>query len=72
MQKEEKFILTGIVKEVMRGNKFIVTLENGHDVTCTISGRIRIAQIKILKGDKVDVEVSVYDVHKGRIVWRHR
>ena len=64
---EMKGTVTGLNKDVI-----IVTLENGHEVTCTISGRLRINRIKILLGDSVTVEMSPYDVTKGRIVWRDK
>ena len=64
---EMKGTVTGLNKGVI-----IVTLENGHEVACTISGRLRINRIKILLGDSVTVEMSPYDVTKGRIVWRDK
>lgn len=51
-------------------DQFIVSLENGHSVRCTLSGKVRINHIRILVGDKVRVEISPYDLTRGRIVRR--
>ena len=60
----------GIVKEALPNATFKVELPNGHIVTAHISGKLRLNYIRILPGDKVTVEVSVYDLSKGRITWR--
>lgn len=70
MEKEEKIILKGKVKEMLRGTKYIVVLENGHEVLCTISGKLRINKITIVEGDTVDIHVSPYDLKRGIIIWR--
>ena len=62
----------GVVVEVLPNTVFRVKLTNGHIVTATISGKLRMNYIKILPGDKVTVEVSVYDLTKGRITWRKK
>ena len=69
MAKTDNIELKGTVTGINK-NVIIVTLENGHEVTCTISGRLRINHIRILLGDAVTVEISPYDVSKGRIIWR--
>ncbi|MGC9337466.1 MAG: translation initiation factor IF-1 [Candidatus Cloacimonadia bacterium] len=62
----------GIVKEALQGTKFIVELENGHTVLAHISGKMRMHYIRILEGDKVKLELSPYDLTKGRIVYRYK
>ena len=78
MSKQDVIKLQGIVREVYPGSKFKVEIFNeqgqptGNRVNATISGKLRMNIIKILKGDKVDIEVSVYDLYNGRIVWRYK
>lgn len=72
MAKEEAINLTGIVVECMPGAMFKVELENGHIVHGVISGKIRKNKIKILQGDKVDIEMTPYDLTKGRIIFRYK
>ncbi|MBQ3494514.1 MAG: translation initiation factor IF-1, partial [Clostridia bacterium] len=60
----------GVVEEVLPNTTFKVKLENGHVITAYISGRLRMNYIKILEGDKVKIEMSPYDLTKGRITWR--
>ena len=60
----------GVVVEALPNATFKVKLPNGHVITAHISGKLRMNYIKILPGDKVTVEVSVYDLDKGRITWR--
>lgn len=62
----------GIVKELLPNTEFIVTLENGHEVRAYISGKMRLHFIRILPGDQVTVEMSPYDLTKGRISYRKR
>ena len=62
----------GVVKELLPNTKFVVTLENGHEVVATISGKMRMHFIKILPGDQVTVELSPYDLTMGRISYRKR
>ena len=71
MAKTDNIELKGTVTGINK-NVIIVTLENGHEVTCTTSGRLRINHIRILLGDSVTVEISPYDVSKGRIIWRDK
>jgi len=70
MAKEDFIELEGVVSEVMPNCVFKVTLENGHVITATISGKLRTNYIKILAGDKVRVQISPYDLNRGRITWR--
>ncbi len=70
MPKEDSITMEGVVVETLRNTTFRVKLENSSIVTATISGRMRKNYIKILTGDHVEVELSVYDLSKGRIVYR--
>ena len=72
MGKEEPIRLEAVVKEALPNATFRVELENGHQLMAHVSGRIRMNFIRILPGDKVTVEVSPYDLSKGRIVYRSR
>ena len=72
MSKEEILTFEGTVTECLPNAFFRVTLENNHMVTATISGKIRRHNINILLNDRVDVEVTPYDLQKGRIVYRHK
>lgn len=62
----------GTVKELLPNTQFLVTLENGHEVVAHISGKMRLHFIRILPGDQVTVEMSPYDLTKGRISYRKR
>ena len=62
----------GIVLEAMPNTTFKVKLDNGHEITAHISGKLRMNYIKILPGDKVILEISPYDLTKGRIIWREK
>jgi translation initiation factor IF-1 len=68
--KEGTLLFDGIVKEAKPNGMFIVELENGHVVLAHISGKIRKNFIRILPGDKVTVELTPYDLNRGRIVYR--
>lgn len=72
MSKEEQIVMEGTVVETLPNTMFRVQLENGHIVTAHISGRMRKNYIRILTGDKVKVEMTPYDLTKGRIVFRDR
>lgn len=72
MSKQDLIEVKGKVKEVLPNTKFIVVLENGHEVLAHISGKIRKFNIRILPGDKVTLELSPYDLTKGRITFRER
>ena len=70
MVKEDLIEVEGVIKEALPNAKFKVELENGHMVEAHISGKIRMHFIRILPGDKVKVELSPYDLSKGRITYR--
>ena len=70
MAREDVLELEGIVREVLPNANFIVELQNGHVIDAHISGKLRMNYIRILVGDKVTVEMSPYDLTKGRITWR--
>lgn len=72
MPKEEHIEMQGTVIETLPNTMFRVELENGHIVTAHISGRMRKNYIRILTGDKVKVEVTPYDLSKGRIIFRDK
>ena len=70
MPKDDVIEFEGVVLEALPNANFKVKLPNGHIITAKISGKLRMNYIWILPGDKVTVEVSVYDLTKGRITWR--
>ena len=70
MSKEDVIEFEGEVIEVLPNTTLLVKLSNGHIITAYISGRLRMHYIKILEGDKVKIEMSPYDLTKGRITWR--
>ena len=70
MAKDDVIEFEGVVVEALPNATFRVELPNGHIVTAHISGKLRMNYIRILPGDKVTVEVSGYDLTKGRITWR--
>jgi translation initiation factor IF-1 len=72
MPKEQPIELEGIVRETLPNAKFKVETEMGHEVLAHISGKMRKFYIKILPGDKVKMELSPYDLTKGRIVYRYK
>ena len=70
MAKEDVIEVEGIVVEALPNTTFKVELENGHQILAHISGKLRMNYIKILPGDKVKIELSPYDLNRGRITWR--
>ena len=72
MAKEEGMKMDGVVEEVLGNAMFRVKLENGHELIAHISGKMRMHYIKILPGDKVQLEMSPYDLNKGRITFRYK
>ena len=72
MPKEEQIEMDGTVVDTLPNTMFRVELENGHTVTAHISGKMRKHYIRILTGDKVKVEITPYDLSKGRIIFRER
>lgn len=69
-KKEDLLELQGLVTEVLPNNTFRVKIETGTDIVCYTNGRLRQNKIKIIMGDNVRVEMSVYDLTKGRITYR--
>jgi len=72
MAKEAMIEMEGVVNEVMPDTRFRVSLTNGHAIVAHISGKMRKHHIRILPGDKVSVEMTPYDLTKGRITFRHK
>ena len=72
MPKEDVIRVEGVVKEILPKTMFRVELSNGHVILAHISGKMRMHFIRIMKGDKVTVEMSPYDKTKGRIVYREK
>jgi translation initiation factor IF-1 len=72
MPKDDQLEMDGIVTETLPNTMFRVQLENGHSITAHISGRMRKNYIRILTGDKVKVEMTPYDLSKGRITFRQK
>ena len=72
MSKKDSIEMTGTVIETLPNTMFRVELENGHQIHAHISGRMRKHYIRILTGDKVKVELTPYDITKGRIVFREK
>ncbi len=71
-KKEEKIEVQGTVKKSLPNTMFRVELENGHEILAYLSGKMRMHYIRILPGDKVTVEISPYDLTKGRITYRQK
>ena len=72
MAKQQSIVQDGTITEALSNAMFRVELENGHIITAHISGKMRMYYIKILPGDKVRLEMSPYDLTKGRITYRYR
>ena len=70
MPKDDVIEFEGTVVEAMPNTTFKVKLPNGHIVTAQLSGKLRMNYIRIVPGDRVTIEVSIYDLNKGRITWR--
>jgi len=71
MAKEELLEMRGVVMEVLPDSRFRVTLDNGHNLVAYTAGKMRKHHIRIIAGDKVSLEMSPYDLSKGRITFRH-
>ena len=71
MAKQDNIELDGTIKQALSNAMFRVELENGHEVVAHISGKMRKFYIKLLPGDKVKMEISPYDLTKGRITYRY-
>lgn len=72
MAKQEAIKQDGVISEALSNAMFRVELNNGHMIIATISGKMRMHYIKILPGDKVQVEMSPYDLTRGRITYRYK
>ena len=72
MAKEDVIEVEGVVVETLPNAMFKVELENGHEILAHVSGKIRMNYIRILPGDKVTVEMSPYDLSRGRITYRYK
>ena len=72
MPKEDVLEYEGVVSEILPNAMFRVKLESGHEILAHTAGRMRKHRIRILAGDKVIVEMSTYDLTKGRIIFRHK
>jgi len=70
--KQDSIKVDGIITEILPNTTFRVKLENGHEILAHISGKMRLHYIRILQGDKVSVELSPYDLTKGRITYRYK
>ena len=68
--KQDAIEVEGLVTEVLPGGEFLITLENKHVIKARVSGKMRLHHIRILQGDKVTVELSPYDLTRGRITYR--
>jgi translation initiation factor IF-1 len=71
-KKEDKLEVEGKVVEALPNTQFLVELDNGHRILAYLSGKMRKYYIRILLGDRVKVEMSVYDPKRGRIIYRHK
>jgi len=71
MAKEELIEMSGVVNEILPDSRYRVTLDNGHELIAYTSGKMRKHHIRILAGDNVSLELSPYDLTKGRITFRH-
>lgn len=71
-KKEEKVRMEGTVVKALPGTQFKVELENGHEILAYLAGKMRKHYIRVLLGDRVTVEMSPYDLSRGRIVYRHK
>lgn len=72
MAKENNIKVDGVIKEALPNATFKVELENGHVILAHVSGKMRMYYIKMVPGDKVKLEISPYDLTKGRIVYRNK
>ena len=72
MSKEDVIEVEGVVTDALPNAMFKVQLENGHEVLSHVSGKLRMNYIRIVPGDKVKLEMSPYDLSKGRIIWRSK
>lgn len=73
-KQNDRFEMEGIVIDILPGTKFKIQLENGHTCICTLSGKLRQNYIRIIRGDRVTVDLSISDptLQNGRIIWRNK
>ena len=71
-KKEDKVRMEGTIRKALPGTQFIVELDNGHEILAYLAGKMRKYYIRVLLGDRVTVEMSTYDLSRGRIVYRHK
>ncbi|MFO0883021.1 MAG: translation initiation factor IF-1 [Pirellulales bacterium] len=71
-KKEEALVASGVVTQALANTKFRVQLDNGNEVLAVVAGKMRKNFIRIVPGDKVNVELSAYDLERGRIIFRER
>jgi translation initiation factor IF-1 len=71
-KKEEKFKFEGTIVEALPGTQFKVQLKNGHEILAYLAGKMRRYYIRVLLGDRVTVEMSPYDMERGRIIYRYK
>lgn len=71
-KEEDKIFSEGTVIEALPGTQFIVELDNGHQILAYLAGKMRKYYIRVLLGDRVSVEMSPYDLERGRITYRHK
>ncbi len=72
MAKKDVIVVDGVITETLPNAMFRVKLDNGHEILAHVSGKMRMHFIRILVGDKVQVEISPYDLTKGRIIYRYK
>ena len=72
MAKEDMIEMEGTVTDVQRNSRYRVTLENGHEISAYTAGKMRKFRIRVVAGDKVTIQMSPYDLTKGRINFRHK
>jgi len=71
-KKEDKVRMEGTIRQALPGTQFTVELDNGHEILAYLAGKMRKYYIRVLLGDRVTVEMSTYDLSRGRIVYRHK
>ena len=71
-QRDDRIALDGQVEEALPGTLFKIKCSTGHSAICTLSGKLRVNRIRLLPGDNVTIEVSPYDVSRGRVTWRRQ
>ncbi len=71
-KQDDKLRMEGIIMKALPGTQFLVELDNGHEILAYLAGKMRKYYIRVLLGDRVTVEMSTYDLTRGRIVYRHK